>query len=68
MGISLFNTLIYFAGRSTTSVNMSLISISLVISGVLILITKGKLSSLLTISFAPGDALILLAALTAFVI
>jgi len=47
---------------------MSLISISLVISGVLILITKGKLSSLLTISFAPGDALILLAAFTAFVI
>ena len=90
LGISLFNTLIYFAGRSTTSVNMSLISITfpifiillsrifygekitsnqiagivLVISGVLILITKGKLSSLLSISFAPGDALMLLAAFT----
>ncbi|HCO47983.1 MAG TPA: EamA/RhaT family transporter [Spirochaetaceae bacterium] len=88
LGISLFNTLIYFAGRSTTSVNMSLISITfpifiillsrmfygekitinkvagivLVISGVLLLVTKGKLSSLLSITFAPGDALMLLAA------
>jgi len=90
LGITLFNTLIYFAGRSTTSVNMSLISITfpifiillsriiygekitlnkvvgivLVIAGVLILITKGRLASLLSISFAPGDALMLLAALT----
>ncbi|PKL76786.1 MAG: EamA/RhaT family transporter [Candidatus Melainabacteria bacterium HGW-Melainabacteria-1] len=90
LGIALFNTLIYFAGQSTTSVNMSLISvtfpifiiilsrlfygekitinkvagIALVISGVLILITKGKLSSLLSISFAPGDAIMLLAAFT----
>jgi len=90
LGITLFNTLIYFAGRSTTSVNMSLISITfpifiillsriiygekitlnkvvgivLVIAGILILITKGRLASLLSISFAPGDALMLLAALT----
>jgi len=90
LGITLFNTLVYFAGRSTTSVNMSLISITfpifiillsrifygekitlnkvagiaLVISGVLILVTRGKLSSLLSISFAPGDAIMLLAAFT----
>ncbi len=90
IGITLFNTLIYFAGRSTTALNMSLISITfpifvvllsrivygekitfqkiigivLVVSGVLLLITKGRLSSLLSISFALGDALMLLAAVT----
>jgi len=90
LGITLFNTLIYFAGRSTTSVNMSLISITfpifivvlsrifygeritlnkvigivLVISGVLLLITRGKLSALAAITFAAGDALMLLAAVT----
>jgi drug/metabolite transporter (DMT)-like permease len=90
LGITLFNTLIYFAGRSTTALNMSLISITfpifvvilsrivygekitlhkiigivLIVSGVLLLITKGRFSSLLTISFALGDALMLLAAVT----
>lgn len=90
LGITLFNTLIYFSGQSTTSVNMSLISITfpifivilsrifyaekitpnkiigiiLVISGILILISKGQPANLLSISFAAGDALMLLAALT----
>jgi drug/metabolite transporter (DMT)-like permease len=40
------------------------IGIVLVVTGVLILVTKGRLSTLLSISFAPGDALMLLAAFT----
>lgn len=90
LGITIFNTLIYFAGRSTTAINLSLISITfpifivilsrvfyrepitinkmigivLVVAGVILLITKGAMASLLSISFAPGDALMLLAALT----
>jgi drug/metabolite transporter (DMT)-like permease len=40
------------------------IGIVLVVTGVLILVTKGRLSTLLSISFVPGDALMLLAAFT----
>ena len=89
LGITAFNTLIYFAGHTTTAMNLSLISITfpifillfsrilfkefitikkgigitLVLSGVLFLITKGKLSTLLYISFNIGDVWMLLAAI-----
>ena len=89
LGITAFNTLIYFAGHTTTAMNLSLISITfpifillfsrilfkefitikkgigitLVLSGVLFLITKGKLSTLLDISFNIGDVWMLLAAI-----
>ncbi len=89
LGVSIFNTLIYFAGRSTSALNMSLISIVfpiivivlsrflfgeaislkrvlgivVVIAGVLLLITKGRLEALLSLSFAQGDLLMLGAAL-----
>ena len=90
LGVSLFNTLIYIAGHSTSAINMSLIVITfpifvivisriifneiitlnksagilLVISGVIILITKGDLSMLKTISFVAGDLWMLLAAIS----
>jgi len=90
LGVSLFNTLIYIAGHSTSAINMSLIAITfpifiiiisrfifnefitlnkglgilLVISGVIILITKGNLSVLKTISFVTGDLWMLLAAIS----
>lgn len=90
LGITVFNTLIYFAGHTTTAVNLSLISITfpvfiillswvflgeritaykglgilLVVIGVVLLITKGDFSRLLTISFAIGDVWMLLAAIT----
>jgi drug/metabolite transporter (DMT)-like permease len=89
LGVSIFNTLIYYAGRSTSALNMSLISIvfpiiiivlsrflfgeaialkrvlgiAVVIAGVLLLITKGRLDALLSLSFAEGDLLMLGAAL-----
>jgi len=89
LGISLFNTLLYIAGRSTTAINLSLISITfpifviilsriffretislyrwigilLVISGIILLITKGHPARLLDISFAVGDVWMLIAAL-----
>ncbi|ACN15447.1 hypothetical protein HRM2_23520 [Desulforapulum autotrophicum HRM2] len=89
LGITIFNTLIYFAGHTTTAVNLSLISITfpifivifsriffrerltlnkgigivLVVTGVVLLITRGALSSLLNISFAIGDLWMLLAAI-----
>lgn len=88
LGVTIFNTLIYFAGHTTTAVNLSLISITfpifivifsriffrerltlnkgigivLVVTGVVLLITRGTLSSLLNISFALGDLWMLLAA------
>ena len=88
LGITIFNTLIYVAGHTTTAVNLSLISITfpvfiiifsrlffgeaitlnkgigiaLVLMGVVLLITKGALSSLLDISFAIGDLWMLIAA------
>lgn len=90
LGVSLFNTLIYIAGHSTSAINMSLIAITfpifviiisriifnelitlnkgagilLVIAGVIILITKGDLSILKSISFAAGDLWMLLAAIS----
>lgn len=90
LGVSLFNTLVYIAGHSTSAINMSLIAITfpvfiiiisrfifnelitfnkglgilLVISGVIILITKGDLSILKTISFVAGDLWMLLAAIS----
>jgi drug/metabolite transporter (DMT)-like permease len=89
LGITIFNTLIYFAGHTTTAVNLSLISITfpvfiiilsriffgeritvnkgigiiLVATGVVLLITKGTLSRLLSISFAMGDVWMLVAAI-----
>lgn len=90
LGVSLFNTLIYIAGHSTTAMNMSLIAItfpvfviifsriiykeeitlnkgvgiSLVIAGVLTLITKADITILKNISFTAGDLWMLLAAIT----
>lgn len=89
LGVTIFNTLIYIAGHSTTAINLSLISITfpvfivllsriffkekitlnkgvgilLVLSGVVLLITKGELSKLLNLSFAIGDIWMLLAAI-----
>ena len=89
LGITTFNTLIYFAGHTTTALNLSLIAITfpifilifsriiykepltlvkivgivLVLCGVVILITKGRLSILLTISFNTGDIWMLAASL-----
>jgi drug/metabolite transporter (DMT)-like permease len=87
LGITIFATLIYFAGQTTSAVNLSLIAISIplfimvlsriafkekvsatkmiglatIIVGVLILITKGSLQSLLHIRFTTGDLLMLIA-------
>ena len=90
LGVSIFNTLIYFAGRTTTAVNLSLIALTfpifilliagfvfrekitssklvgviVVLSGVLLIVTKGDLSMLGELSIMPGDPLMLLAAFT----
>ena len=87
LGITIFNTLIYFAGKTTSAVNLSLIAISIpifiiaisrivfkekvpmvrmigiatIITGVLVLITKGSLRALLEINFTIGDVLMLMA-------
>jgi drug/metabolite transporter (DMT)-like permease len=87
LGITIFNTLIYFAGKTTSAVNLSLIAISIplfivvlsriifkekvsnmkivgiatIITGVLVLITKGSLKALLHINFTIGDLLMLVA-------
>lgn len=87
LGITIFNTLIYFAGKTTSAVNLSLIAISIplfivllsrvifkekvsttqtigiaiIITGVLVLISKGSFQALLHIKFAVGDVLMLLA-------
>jgi len=89
LGITAFNTLIYFAGHTTTALNLSLIAITfpifiliisriiykelltlkkmagilLVLFGVVLLITKGEITTLLTISFNTGDIWMLLAAI-----
>ncbi len=89
LGITTFNTLIYFAGHKTTALNLSLIAITfpifiilfsrvlykelltvkkgfgiaLVLLGVLFLITKGRLSRLLSISFNIGDVWMLMASI-----
>ena len=90
LGITIFNTIIYFAAHTTTAINLSLISITfpvfivilsriflselitknkgigiiLVVSGVVLLISKGDFSILLNISFAIGDVWMLVASLT----
>ncbi len=87
LGITIFNTLIYFAGKTTSAVNLSLIAISIplfivvlsriifkekvsnikivgivtIITGVLVLISKGSLYALLHINFTIGDLLMLVA-------
>ncbi|WP_413998976.1 DMT family transporter [Flavobacterium sp. W1B] len=87
LGITIFNTLIYFAGKTTSAVNLSLIAISIplfivaisriafkekistikiigiltIILGVLVLVTKGSLQSLLEINFTVGDFIMLAA-------
>ena len=87
LGITIFNTLIYFAGKTTSAVNLSLIAISIplfivvlsriifkekvsnikivgiatIITGVLILISKGSLQAILHINFTIGDLLMLVA-------
>ncbi|MCD6486840.1 MAG: DMT family transporter [Syntrophobacterales bacterium] len=89
LGITIFNTLIYLAGHTTTAINLSLISITfpvfivifsriilgelitlnravgiiLVILGVVILISRGDFSRILSISFAIGDVWMLMAAI-----
>ena len=89
LGITVFNTLIYIAGHTTSALNLSLIAITFpifiiilsrwlygekftinkilgimsVIAGVVVLITKGDVSVLGTISFAVGDFWMLLASL-----
>ena len=89
LGITTFNTLIYFAGHTTTAMNLSLIAITfpvfiilfsifhykerftikksigviLVLTGVVILITKGNISTLFNISFNIGDFWMLLASI-----
>jgi len=89
LGITTFNTLIYYGGQTTTAMNLSLIAISfpifilifsrilykelltvkkgvgivLVLTGVVFLITKGNISTLLNISFNIGDVWMLTAAI-----
>ncbi len=89
LGITTFNTLIYYAGHTTTAMNLSLIAITfpifiiifsrflykelitikkgagiiLVLIGVLFLITKGEIATILNISFAIGDLWMLIASI-----
>lgn len=89
LGVSVFNTLIYFAGRSTVAINMSLIMLTfpihiliissvvfkekiswlkilgilVVIIGVIGIVTKGKILSILSIQFNSGDPIMLFTAL-----
>ena len=88
IGISSFNTIIYYAGRTTTAINLSLIALTfpifillisrildkekianrrilgiiIVISGVVLIVTKGNPELLLSLSFKAGDPLMLFAA------
>jgi drug/metabolite transporter (DMT)-like permease len=81
LGVTLYNTLLYFGGQTTPALNLSLISITtpvfivifarlfygepltlnkllgilLVAVGVLLLITRGRFSSLLGLEFTIGD-------------
>ncbi|MEL4455087.1 DMT family transporter [Lutimonas vermicola] len=89
LGVSVFNTLIYIAGQTTSALNLSLISITfpvftiilariflkepitvsktggvmVIIFGVILLVSKGNLNSLFSMSFAIGDVWMLLASL-----
>jgi drug/metabolite transporter (DMT)-like permease len=88
LSVTMFNTLIYIAGHSTTAINLSLIAIStpvfiilishyllkektsaagwigvaVTITGVILLICRGSLSVLTTISFSAGDIWMTIAA------
>jgi len=88
MGVTVFNTLIYFAAQTTTAINLTLIALTfpifivilsrfflneqftikkilgilIVLIGVLLLITGGKIDNLFKINFVIGDLLMLLAA------
>jgi len=88
LGVTVFNTLIYFGGQTTSALNLSLISITspifiiilarlflgelltvykgagiiIVVTGVVLLITGGKPSSLLSLSFVIGDLWTLISA------
>ena len=88
LGVTLFNTLIYFAGRTSPAINLSLISmifpvfvlilarlvwgerigvlrsagVGVVLLGVVILISDGRVDVILSLAFSPGDILVLLAA------
>ena len=90
ISVPIFNTLIYFAGHTTTAVNLSLIAITIpifililsqifyremitikkaagvfvTITGILLLICNGSISTLLQIRFALGDLLMLIASIT----
>lgn len=87
LGVALFTTLVYVAGRTTAALNLGLISITfpifimvfsrflfgeriparrvaglaVVIAGVVLLLADGKPAALLSLSFAPGDLVMLLA-------
>jgi drug/metabolite transporter (DMT)-like permease len=89
LGITIFNTLIYAAGRSTTALNMSLIAItsplfimllariflgekvsrsravgvSVVVCGVVMLVTRGDFARLAGLEFSIGDVWMLCAAM-----
>jgi len=89
LGVSVFNTFIYFAGQTTTAINLSLIAITFpifilifsriflkeaisknktfgmlfVLFGVGLLISKGDLNLLLSISFVEGDLWMFVAAI-----
>lgn len=89
LGVSVFNTLLYLAGQTTTTLNLSLISITfpvftiiltrvflkehitaamttgifIIIIGVLLLISKGNVESLLSLTFTVGDLWMLIASL-----
>ena len=89
LGVTLFNSLIYYAGQTSSAINLSLIAITfpifililsrvflaeaigwnklvgiaLVAAGVLLLISKGRLSVLTELTFTQGDVWMLIAAL-----
>lgn len=81
LGVTIFNTMLYYAGKTTTAINLSLLSITfpifiilisrvvfkehigwkralgiiMVAFGVVFMITKGDLSTLLELTFQVGD-------------
>ena len=89
LGVTVFNTLLYFGGQTTSAINLSLISITspifivifarmflgelltlykgagilLVATGVVLLITRGTPTNLLSLSFAIGDLWMLIGAI-----
>jgi drug/metabolite transporter (DMT)-like permease len=89
LGVTLFNSMIYYAGHISSAINLSLIAITfpvfvlilsrvflaerigwnklvgivLVVSGILLLMSKGDLAVLAELTFAKGDVWMLVAAL-----